>query len=194
MRDPIDPYDASPPALTYFDPPIMDENPTNPFLADNSSSEVHPSPIVGRSRGRPRRQRPAAETHPPKIEPKRQLRSKRSTGSNDDDPWALLSKAPSITPSSPTKPQKARTSVQKPVNNFNVFLIYISDHISTRARTRDLYKKASPKSTNRAKSTFSFLQSISVTDIISRQARRTPQPQRRFGHPRLMLQWIVHPK
>lgn len=118
MRDPIDPYDASPPALTYFDPPIMDENPTNPFLADNSSSEKRPSPIVGRSRGRPRRQNPAAETQPPKIEPKRQLRSKRSAGSNGDDPWALLSKAPSITPSSPTKPQK-------PVSNFNVFLINI---------------------------------------------------------------------
>jgi hypothetical protein len=128
MIDPVDIYDATPPAPNLdadVNPgSVLDENPTQSSLADNSilsCSANDASPIVGRgrggrrSRGRPRRQIPVVETHPLQNEPKRKLRSQKPAGADRDDPWVMLSKAPLLTPLSPKKPLKAPT--QKAVND-----------------------------------------------------------------------------
>jgi hypothetical protein len=98
---------------------IVDENPKHSFLGDKCSAKGQ-TPTVGRSRGRPRRQIPTVETHM-KIEPKRKLRSHINAEAGAEDPWVMLSKAPSITPFSPKKANKARPPRQKPVNDPFVF-------------------------------------------------------------------------
>jgi hypothetical protein len=114
---------------------------------DKSIHSKDPSPTAYRKRGRPRRQIIAIETDQPEAEPKRKLRSQipAGPGTLTDDPWAILSKAPSITPMSPNKPRKARHQGQKkkPVNDpFCSFqLCYYSDHILTREKMKCPAKK-----------------------------------------------------
>jgi hypothetical protein len=120
--DPVDTYDATPPAqkpdADFKDASALDENSTHSFPDDDSIpsfSAKDPSSIVPRKRGRPRRQIPAVKADPLKIEPKRELRRRRPAGEHTEDPWVILSKAPSITPLSPKKPHLARPPTQKPV-------------------------------------------------------------------------------
>jgi hypothetical protein len=118
MIDPVDISDATLPVLnldTDFNPASALDDPSQSSLGD---SMLSCSTKERRSRGRPRRQIPAVETHPLQIEPKRKLRSQRLAGAEGDDPWVVLSNAPLITPVSPKKALKnARPSTQKPVND-----------------------------------------------------------------------------
>jgi hypothetical protein len=89
----------------------FNKSPMPPSLEDNSGSKVN-----SRRRGRPRNQIPAVTTNHLTIEPKRELRKRGPVSvQTDDDPWAKLSKAPSVTPASPRKVPQPGPSRQKPV-------------------------------------------------------------------------------
>jgi hypothetical protein len=108
--------DAAPLPTVVEDASILDETPEPSGLEDRSMQSKDPRPTAHRKRGRPRRQIQAIETDHLENEPKRRLRSRIPAGAAADDPWVMLSKAPSRTPLSPNKPQKA-ASMQKQVND-----------------------------------------------------------------------------
>jgi hypothetical protein len=142
-----DAHEATPPPPPS-DADVFDRSPMPgpSSLDDNPMPLKGPSPIPHRKRGRPRRQILAIETDLPEIEPRRKLRSQIPLRAATDDPWAILSKAPMVTPSSPNKPHKARHQAQKPVNDPSLSLqLHFSDYIQP-GREQDAPKKRHIKS------------------------------------------------
>lgn len=126
-RRPAGLNEATPPAqmadIDFNDPSVLDKSPAHSLLDGNaipSFSTKNPSPTEHQNNGRPQHQIKAIDTDPLKIETDHEPRRRRKPArAQTEDPWALLSKTPAITPSSPFKPHKARPPVQKQVINLS---------------------------------------------------------------------------
>jgi hypothetical protein len=103
------------PDTIFQDASIPDENSMHSGLEDKSTPSKGPTPKVPRKRGRPQRKIPVLETDSLNPELRRKLRSQSIAGAADD-PWVNLSKAPLITPATPSK-HKAKPPIQNPVND-----------------------------------------------------------------------------
>lgn len=88
------------------------KNTISPDKSGSSLSLNNQSPKANsRRRGRPRNQIQVVTTNHLTIQPRRELRKRGPVSiKTDDDPWAKLSKAPSVTPLSPRKAPQAGPS------------------------------------------------------------------------------------
>jgi hypothetical protein len=133
---------AQKPDTEFNDTSALDESPAHSFLDGNaiaSFSAKSPSPTEHPKPGRLQHQTPAIETDPLKIDTRGKQRKGRPSGAQTEDPWVILSKTPSITPSSPVKPCKARLPIQKHVINlpcclYKSFILLNISHLGVSKR------------------------------------------------------------
>lgn len=113
------------------------------LLEDNSKPSNNQSPKVNSQRcGCPQNQILAVTTNHLTIEPRHELRKQGPVSiQTDDDPWAKLSKASSVTPLSPRRVPQTGPSKQKPVIYLHMMLIKFSKHISSRGPKKQALRK-----------------------------------------------------
>ena len=109
------------------------------LLEDNSKPSNNQSPKVNSQRWMPSEPNPSYHLT---IEPRHELRKQGPVSiQTDDDPWAKLSKASSVTPLSPRRVPQTGPSKQKPVIYLHMMLIKFSKHISSRGPKKQALRK-----------------------------------------------------